>query len=233
MSALLGMDFLRDNGCVVEFNGETLQAGSTQVKLRNESSREVHRVSLVETVTIQPDQKIDLVCHINGGMLEEGVLEPMEKLFERFPVAVTSTLSLVRNGLVPVRFYNYSDQPVTIYKDTSVGEFCPTVESGQAIHTERNYRVETTVDDSDKGILNCNALSVKAESDWDVIEEMRLLFPIENDQMTKDQKLSVWKIMAKHSKAVSRDPQDIGHCTRHNSASTLDPHPLQDFPCAA
>ena len=36
-SALLGMDFLRDNGCVVDFNGETLQAGSTQVKLRNES----------------------------------------------------------------------------------------------------------------------------------------------------------------------------------------------------
>jgi len=47
MSALLGMDSLRDNGCVVEFNRETLQAGSTQVKLRNESSREVHRVSLV------------------------------------------------------------------------------------------------------------------------------------------------------------------------------------------
>ena len=101
------------------------------MKLRNES-KEVHRVSLVETVTIQPDRKIDLVCQINGGMLEriEGVLEPMEKSFERFPVAVPSILSLVHNGLVPVRFYNYSDQPVTIYKDTSVGEFCPTVESG-------------------------------------------------------------------------------------------------------
>ena len=49
------MDFLRDNGCVVDFNGETLQ---------------VHRVSLVETVTIQPDRKIDLVCQINEGMLE-------------------------------------------------------------------------------------------------------------------------------------------------------------------
>ena len=50
----------------------------------------MHRVSLVETVTIQPDRKIDLVCQINGGMLEgiQGVLEPMGKLFERFPVAV-------------------------------------------------------------------------------------------------------------------------------------------------
>ena len=33
-SALLGMDFSRDNGCVVDFNRETLQAGSIQVKLR-------------------------------------------------------------------------------------------------------------------------------------------------------------------------------------------------------
>ena len=48
-SALLGMDFLRDNGCVVDFNGGTLHAGNMQVKLKDESSWEVHRVSLVDT----------------------------------------------------------------------------------------------------------------------------------------------------------------------------------------
>ena len=69
-SALLGMDFLRDNWCLVDFNGKTLQAGSIQVKLRNESSWEVDRVLLVETVTTRPDRKIGLVCHINRGMLE-------------------------------------------------------------------------------------------------------------------------------------------------------------------
>ena len=167
-SALLGMDFLRDNECVVDLNGKTLQAGSIQEKLRNESSWEVHRVSLVETVTIiQPDRKIDLVCLINGGMMEgiQGVLESMEKLFERFQVAVPSTLSLVCNGLIAVHFYNYSDQLVTIYKNMSMGEVCPTVESGQAIPTGGNYRVETTVD-GDKGTLNC------------IGDEMRQLFPI-------------------------------------------------------
>ena len=65
-SALLGMDFSRDNGCVVDFNRETLQAGSIQVKLRNESSWEVHRVSLVETVTIQPDRKLILFARSMG-----------------------------------------------------------------------------------------------------------------------------------------------------------------------
>lgn len=137
----------------------------------------------------------------------------MNTFFERFPIAVPSTLSLVNNGSVPVRFYNYSDQSFTIYKDTSVGEFCPAVERGQAIPTDRNYRIETTFCDSDERTLNCNAVSVEAEPSWSEVEEMRQLFPIDNDHITAEEKLYVWKILAKHSKAISRGPQDIGHCT--------------------
>ena len=40
-SALLGMHFLRNNGCVVDFNEGTLHAGNTQVKLKDETSWEV------------------------------------------------------------------------------------------------------------------------------------------------------------------------------------------------
>ena len=138
----------------------------------------------------------------------------MERFFQCFPIAVPSTLSLVNKGSVPVRFYNYLDRPVTIYKKTSVGEFCPAVERGQTIPTARNYRIETILDDSDKGTLNCNMLSFEAEPNWDTVDEMKNLFPIDNDQITEDQKLNVWRIMAKHSKAVSRGPHDISHCTK-------------------
>ena len=138
----------------------------------------------------------------------------MDKFFERFPITVPSTLSLVNEGSVPVHFYNYSGQLVTIYKDTSVGEFCPAVESGQAILTARNYRVESTTDDSNVRTVNCNALLVKLEPSWDIVDEMRQLFSIDNDQITDDQKLSLWKIMAKHSNAVSRGPHDIGLCSK-------------------
>ena len=69
--ALLGMDFLRDNGGVVDFSGRTLRAGNTQVKLKGESSWEVHRVSLIDIVTIQSDQKVDLLCEVKGTNLED------------------------------------------------------------------------------------------------------------------------------------------------------------------
>ena len=124
------------------------------------------------------------------------------------------TLSLVSNRSVPFRFYNYSDQPVTIYNDTSVGDFCPAVGRGRAIPTAQNYRVESTSKDSHIGTMHCNVLSVELEPAWAVADKMRQLFPIDNDQITEDQKLSVWKIMAKHSNAVFRGPHDIGHCPK-------------------
>ena len=43
-SALLGMDFLRNNGCVVDFNEGTHHAGNRQVKLKDETSWEAQSV---------------------------------------------------------------------------------------------------------------------------------------------------------------------------------------------
>ena len=62
-------------------------------------------MSLVDTVTIQPDQKVDLVCEVKEANLEgiQGVLEHMDKFFQWFLIAVPSTLSLVNNRSVPVR----------------------------------------------------------------------------------------------------------------------------------
>ena len=37
-SALLGVDFLKDNGCVVDFSKGILHAGNREVKLRDEAS---------------------------------------------------------------------------------------------------------------------------------------------------------------------------------------------------
>ena len=58
-----------------------------------------------------------------------------------------------------------------------MGEFSPAVERGQAIPGARNYRVESTSDDSHIETMNCNAL----EPGWAVFDEMRQLFDIEND----------------------------------------------------
>lgn len=77
------MDFLRNNGCVVDFNEGIFYVGNMQVKLKDELSWEVYRVFLVDIVIIQLDQKVDFVCEVKGVNLEgiQGVLEFMDKFF--------------------------------------------------------------------------------------------------------------------------------------------------------
>ena len=81
-SALLGVDFLRDSRCVSK--GIIQAEANTEVNLRDESSwgagEGVHRVSLVETVAIQPDRKVDLMCQVYGANLVgfQGVHKPMD-----------------------------------------------------------------------------------------------------------------------------------------------------------
>ena len=99
---------------------------------------------MAETVTLQRDRKVDLNCKMENADCEgaQGVLEPLERFQERFPAAVPSTVSCVNQGVIPVRFYNYSDEPVVIYKGTNVGDFCPLVGRGEVYSTSRCYRVE-------------------------------------------------------------------------------------------
>ena len=143
------IDFLKNNGCVVNLSRGTLHYGNIQVKLRDESSWEVHRASLAELFTIQPDRKVDLVWWDERANLEgvQEIIELMGKFSKKFPIAMASTFSLVNND---------RSQSVTIYKDTSVGEFCPDFKKkGQKIPRTCYYRLLTTFDDSDKQNAEC------------------------------------------------------------------------------
>ena len=213
--ALIGLDFLRDQGCTLDFSSGTLCVGKNKIKLADEPCGGVQRVSMPETITLQPGRKVDVKCKVKNADSEgtQGVLEPLAAFHERFPVAVPCAVSYVSGGSTPVRFYNYSCKPVVIYKGTSVGEFCPTAGEGETLVTARCYRIESHKEGQGTEKMECNSLTCEVDSDdHNVVEEMKLFFPIENDELSEEQKLKVWKIFAKHSQAVSRGPQDIGHC---------------------
>ena len=144
---------------------------------------------------------------------------------------------------VPVRFYNYSDRPVTIYKDRSVGEFCPAVESGQTIPTARHattglrpFLMTVIKGQQQQSLLfthlHSTATHYHLKRSRIGIHDMKKLFPIDNDRITEDQKLNVWRIMANHSKAVSRDHTTLATALRRNFESTRNLRPLQDYRCA-
>ena len=51
-----------------------------------------------------------------------------------------------------------------------------------------------------------NAFSVETGASWNAIMQMRNLFPTDHDQITENQKMTMWKIMAKHSNVVLMGP---------------------------
>ena len=212
--ALIGLDYLRDQGCTLDFSSGTLCVGKSKIKLADEPCGSVQRVSVLDTITLQPGRKVDLRCKVGDAESEgmQGVLEPLETFHEKFPIAVPSTVSYVCKGTTPVRFYNYSCKPIVIYKGTSVGEFCPAVEEGETLLTARCYRIESILEGQSTEKIECNAVTYGVENNHNTVNEMKQLFPIENDELSEEQKLAVWEIFAKHSQAVSRGPQDIGHC---------------------
>lgn len=108
----------------------------------------------------------------------------MDECFERLPICGAQYS-------IPSQWW-ISPSPTAILtnrllstRDASVGEFCPAVERSQAIPRAQYYRFETTLGDTDKGTLNCTALSVEEELSWDVVEELRRLLPIDNDQIAE------------------------------------------------
>ena len=145
----IGLDYLRDQGCPLDFSNGTLCVGRNVVKLADEPMGSVQRVSMSETVTLQPGRKYDVKCKVGNPDSEgtKGVLEPMKAFYERFSIAVPLAVSYVSNGTAPVRFYNYSCKPVVIYKRTSVWKFYPTVGEGETLLTACCYRIEICLEE--------------------------------------------------------------------------------------
>ena len=172
LRALIELNHLRDQGCTLDVSRGSLYSGSNKVKLRNEPCWGVHRVSVAETVTPEPDRDVDLNCKMENAACEavQGVVEALERFHERFPIAVTSTVSYVIH-VIPFLLYKYSDKPVIIYKGTTVGDFCPVVGRGEILLTILCYRVEIDTYDQDGRTIVCNMLTRESETDRNVVEE--------------------------------------------------------------
>ena len=145
----------------------------------------------------------------------------MDKFPKMFTTAMPSTFSLVNND---------RSQSVTIYKDTSLGEFCPDLKRWveqfpRYVITGLKPRLMIAINTT----LNCNAFSVETEASWNAIMQMRKLSPTDHDQITEYQKVNMWPSILKWN---SGDPTTKVTAIWCTFQLTLD-LPLQDLPYAA
>ncbi|KAJ8049132.1 hypothetical protein HOLleu_01737 [Holothuria leucospilota] len=136
---ILGLDFLRQHDCVI-------YARSGQVRLENglenitkpsdtDEKSQVDefcsRIVASETEFLPIQSEASAPGRVKdlreAGAEEGGVMNPSSSLFGKKSVLVAGCEEDVGQGAVPVRLVNLSDNPVRVYRDTTVG-VCEEVE---------------------------------------------------------------------------------------------------------
>ena len=214
-TVLIGVDFLKPQGCVVDFNSGHLNIAGEKIEMSCNESWNVCRVTVRETRVIPPRTMINVSCRcVENGPIENmvGILEPEERFEERHKAGIIKVAATVIDGCIPVRIFNADDVAKRIYRGSNVGllyPICdaPTVDKGN----ESCYQVVRTVKETDK----------------DLHLKVKELFPIHNASLTEGEIDSVHKVLAKHVGAISLGKNDLGDvATFNHSIETGDAAPI-------
>lgn len=134
-SGILGIDFLKGHGGILDLHNGYLQFGSEYVKLLHEDQLAMTKcckVTLAETVTIPPGSEMILPgkIHVPCPDMKEGVIEVSTKFQEKdLGLLVAHTFVKVKtNAKVPVPVMNSQQEPVTVYEGTGLGLLHPSEE---------------------------------------------------------------------------------------------------------
>ena len=143
---ILGMDFLRPHGCLVNLEEDLLRISGEEVPLQRLSPADriqtCFRVILEETVDLPPHAESIVPVKAEGLPCSDerwGILEPaVEKPYASDGLMIGRTLVNLREPLVPVRVMNLSDNPRRIKKGSmiAVGGFVQSVLGTQSCHNE-------------------------------------------------------------------------------------------------
>ena len=131
MEAHLGMDFILQNGCVLDpaagkivvgsKPGMTLPLQGKAPKCDTMKKCTTVFVILKDTIKISPFHEVD-VCGVFVVDLEQGPWLIDSTSMSKKAVQVANALVMPKNGTVPVRLMNSSSQPVTVYSGDSLAK---------------------------------------------------------------------------------------------------------------
>eukprot|EP00117_Sycon_ciliatum_P025918 scpid18163/ scgid5290/ Retrovirus-related Pol polyprotein from transposon 412; Protease; Reverse transcriptase; Endonuclease len=128
-AVLLGIDFLKLNGCTIDFARQCVVAGGKQVSLQTKSAKnhQVYRVSLQESITIPGYAQVIVPASVPVTSIttsDVGWVQPGDAFLHRYTVAMAGVVAIPDSeGQVPIRLQNFSPQPKTLRKGTVLGTF--------------------------------------------------------------------------------------------------------------
>ena len=120
---LLGVDFFKPHGCIVDFAAENIELYGEKRPLTCRPSQVVNRITVAESCVTPPRSMINVSCNVDGGTINNdmvGVLEPEERFEERHDTGIIKVVATISNGRISVRMFNPSDSAKRIYRGSNV-----------------------------------------------------------------------------------------------------------------
>ncbi len=202
--ALLGLDFLKQERCIVDVVNNTMTLNGQKVQLNCEGSIGCYRVVVAENVEVPAHSEAIIRGKVTGlpaNQRELFMLEPSERMMDGGKGLVAKSL-VQADCNIPVRVMNVTDEPQTFYAGTNVANMCPVTE----VKTKPFRQVE------------CHTVPAHLED----------LYARAVDGMTLQQSKTVANLLTKYSSAFSKSDDDIGRTgiVRHK-IDTGDAHPVK------
>ena len=128
-NCLLGVDFLKQNGCIVDLADGMLRCGGGTTPLRYQTQApSVCRVAVEKNIALEPNKETVLTARLSSTdtIGVAGVFEPRPGFEAKHQVLMARVVARpTPTGQVPLRVVNLSADRINLYGGQHVGSFCP------------------------------------------------------------------------------------------------------------
>ena len=128
-NCLLGVDFFKQNGCIVDFADGMLRCGGGTTPLRYQTQApSVCRVAVEKNIALEPSKETVLTARLSSTdtVGVAGVFEPRAGFEAKHQVLMARVVARpTPTGQVPLRVVNLSADRINLYGGQHVGSFCP------------------------------------------------------------------------------------------------------------
>ena len=241
---LLGGDFFSDQGCVIRYDNRTLEVAGQEIPLHSHLEKpRISRVILPSTVTIPPNSEMIVAGQLRVSQkINDGTPGMIERHLGQRTIHTGRTLVIPKDGKVPVRLANFSDSPVKLKNNETLGWFHPSC--------REDAKVFPFLSSEGKGINSCTAPPAGEPAGGDTIppkvgmrhsasdpllgEDCEALFSklqLDSTDLNPEQLETVKQLIIKYKDIFSKDDFDIGRSTlvTHN-IDTGDAVPIKQAP---
>ena len=229
--AILGLDFMRSHGCLIDLSTQEFEVQGQRVPC-SMSKEENNRgeVRLDQNYEIQPRCQTILWSKADQRFPSSCLIEANPDFETRYSIKVATCLATESNGKVPIRLMNIGSSPVKLYKNTIVS-FAEPLPSDQVTFLETEAACQANHEVVNHIEIQSDVSIDHPTQEVDIPEYLMDLYKQATEGLRLDQKQEVAYLLKEMRTVFAANPNDLGRTTvAEHEIHTGDAAPIKQRP---